>query len=147
MRKKFLQKTGSLLLVHMSWPLEECRFFSAMLSALASSGLKVAAFFAPSGVRPAEASFFVPDSQMEILFRFCQRLRCQTGVPVRISITEKTLLEGNGWKVEQIQALFSDEADGRRLFFQSQNAFVACCDSWDEKTVLEILQAKEKNGA
>ncbi len=143
MHKKFLQKTSQLLLARMSWPLEESRFFSALLSALASSGLKVAALFAPPGIRPAETSFFVPDGQMELLFRFYQRLRCQTGVPVQISITEKTLLEGRGWESEQIQALFWNGPDGRKLFYQSQNAFVACCDSWDEKTVLEILQAKE----
>lgn len=146
MHKRFLQKTGHLLLVRMSWPLEESRFFSAMLSALASSGLKVAAFFAPPGIRPAEASFFVPDSQMELLLCFYQKLRCLTGVPVQISITEKTLLEGSGWKIEQIQALFCNASEGRKLFYQSQNAFVACCDSWDEKMVLEMLQEKEQGG-
>lgn len=142
MHKRFLQKNDHLLLTRLSWPAEEVRFFSAMLSSLACSELKVAAFFAPPGICPCEATFFVPDSQIEPLLRFCQRLRCQTGVPVQVQITEKTLLEGNGWKMEQIQDLFAQDSSGRRLFYQSKTAFVACCDSWDEKAILETLQTK-----
>ncbi len=137
---RFLRKTGNLLLVSISWPPEETRFFSALLSGLACSELKVAAFFAPPGIRPSKAGFFVPESQVEPLLRFCQKLRCETRVPAQVKITEKTLLEGSGWQREQIENLFLDPLGGRKVFYQGKNTFVACCDSWDEKTILETLQ-------
>ena len=79
MNEKFLIQTDDLLLAGIFWDSSDTRIFPALLSSLACSTLKVAAFFAPPGPNPDEACFFVPDTQMDLLLRFCRRLRRQTG--------------------------------------------------------------------
>ena len=75
MNEKFLIQTDDLLLAGIFWDSSDTRIFPALLSSLACSTLKVAAFFAPPGPNPDEACFFVPDTQMDLLLRFCRRLR------------------------------------------------------------------------
>ncbi|MDD3193593.1 MAG: hypothetical protein PHE47_07045 [Oscillospiraceae bacterium] len=141
MNDRFLKQTDDLLLAGVFWESADTRIFPALLSGLACSMLQVVAFFAPPGPNPDEACFFVPENQMELLLRFCRRLRQQTGAPVRVQITGRTLLEGGGWDIGIVQKIFLDDADSRRLLYLGKNAFVACCDSWDTKAILESLQA------
>ena len=89
MNEKFLIQTDDLLLAGIFWDSSDTRIFPALLSSLACSTLKVAAFFAPPGPNPDEACFFVPDTQMDLLLRFCRRLRRQTGSSIQVRVTER----------------------------------------------------------
>ena len=80
---------------------------------------------------------------MEKLMRFCRRLRQQTGSPMQIRITGKTLLEGDGWDLEKVQNVFLDDTDSRMLLYLGNGSFIACCDSWDAQAVLEAKQEEE----
>ena len=143
MSEKILRQTDDLLLAGVLWDQADTRIFPALLSGLACSTLKVAAFFAPPGPNPDEACFFVPSGQTDLLFRFCCQLRQQTGAPIQVRVTGKTLLEGSGWDMGEVQKIFWDGADSRMLLYLGKNAFVACCDDWDAKAVLEALQGDE----
>lgn len=143
MNEKFLIQTNDLLLAGIFWDSSDTRIFPALLSSLACSTLKVAAFFAPPGPNPDEACFFVPDTQMDLLLRFCRRLRRQTGSSIQVRVTGKTLLEGNGWNTEKVQKIFLDDADSRTLLYLGKGAFVACCDEWDTQAVLNALQREK----
>ena len=55
MSEKILRQTDDLLLAGVLWDQADTRIFPALLSGLACSTLKVAAFFAPPGPNPDEA--------------------------------------------------------------------------------------------
>ncbi len=143
MHKKSLKKTEGLLLTGVFWDPADTHIFPVLLSGLACSSLSVSAFFAPPGPHPDEVCFFVPEEQMEKLMRFCRRLRQQTGSPMQIRITGKTLLEGDGWDLEKVQNVFLDDTDSRMLLYLGNGSFIACCDSWDAQAVLEAIQEEE----
>ena len=57
MNEKFLIQTDDLLLAGIFWDSSDTRIFPALLSSLACSTLKVAAFFAPPGLTPMKPAF------------------------------------------------------------------------------------------
>lgn len=123
MSEKILRQTDDLLLAGVLWDQADTRIFPALLSGLACSTLKVAAFFAPPGPNPDEACFFVPSGQTDLLFRFCRQLRQQTGAPIQVRVTAKRF-----WK----------EADGtweRSRRFFGMVPIAECCYTW-ERTLL-----------